>query len=623
MFGGAILRTFSFTEAAKSSMHKRSTSDLIQKNSENYKPNSIFEGSHPPKLEKMAEEDYVKTKKAHSSNIEAQESHSDEILALQGRLRNQIAMRKTLEKAMNNNDFSNDTKTDKSIPKVAKELIKDIAVLELEVAHLEKYLLSLYRKTYDQKMSSRSNIDERSKMISSMQNRVFQEASAGQDNMISKHSSISQSSHIAGQPQNDRGDQPKQFNGNWGPENMLDSTIHQCHSSTSQRSVGPFLPMNSMASAVDTGHSLPLSMLEKAQTNHSTVSLADHLGNSIHDYTVETPNSLSEEMIRCISSIYFELADPPLVDNPDFPPSPASISSSPIEFPAYARTDMWSPQHVSFSSYCSSPDNPFRNGHSKEFGGPYCRMTKVERLCSDNQKLKDIQTKLQDFRLLVTQLEDVDPRKLRREEKLAFWINVHNALIMHAYLAYGIPRNNVKRMSLVLKAAYIVGGRNVNIEMIQNLILGCRLPRPGQWLHKLFPIKTKFRVGDPRKAYSMDYSEPRLHFALSAGSSSDPAVRVYTPNSVFEDLEGAKEEYIQSTLFLHKDKKLHLPKLVESFAKDSDLCSAGLVDMIEHLLPNSWRKSIQQCQHRKSSKSLEWTPHNFSFRYLFSKDLAW
>lgn len=91
---------------------------------------------------------------------------------------------------------------------------------------------------------------------------------------------------------------------------------------------------------------------------------------------------------------------------------------------------------------------------------------------------------------------------------------------------------------------------------------------------------------------------------------------------MFEDLEAAKEEYIQSTFIIHKEKKLLLPKIVESFAKDFDLCPAGLVEMIEHLLPNSLRKRIQEGQHRKFGKSIEWIAHNFAFRYLLSKDLA-
>ena len=34
-------------------------------------------------------------------------------------------------------------------------------------------------------------------------------------------------------------------------------------------------------------------------------------------------------------------------------------------------------------------------------------------------------------RSLICRLEEVDPRKMKHEEKLAFWINIHNALVMH------------------------------------------------------------------------------------------------------------------------------------------------------------------------------------------------
>lgn len=35
------------------------------------------------------------------------------------------------------------------------------------------------------------------------------------------------------------------------------------------------------------------------------------------------------------------------------------------------------------------------------------------------------------YRSLISRLEEIDPRKMTHEEKLAFWINVHNALVMH------------------------------------------------------------------------------------------------------------------------------------------------------------------------------------------------
>lgn len=34
----------------------------------------------------------------------------------------------------------------------------------------------------------------------------------------------------------------------------------------------------------------------------------------------------------------------------------------------------------------------------------------------------------------MSQLEEVNPRKMKHEEKLAFWINIHNALVMHVIM---------------------------------------------------------------------------------------------------------------------------------------------------------------------------------------------
>ncbi|XP_065855592.1 uncharacterized protein [Euphorbia lathyris] len=589
--------------------HKRSYSDPFQRKEAKNQPNSIFEACNHLKLKMGQLDDSVEAKQRQLPKPQLQESLKAEILELQDKLQGQFVVRHELEKAMSCRTLSYDTMNDDSVPKAAKELIKEIAVLELEVVYLERYLLSLYRKTFDQQVPSQPSIDERCQRNSSVQKGQLPEVNR-QDSMKHEGNIVILSS------------QPKQCNETWGrEENLLDSSIYRCSSSLCQRSAATS-PMKSIVNAIDSYHSLPLSMLEQVRKEHSnSISLAEHLGTFISNPVLETPNLLSEEMIKCISAIYCELADPPLIDH-DYPSSPASFSSSLNEFPTQGQTEMWSPQQGNFSSFNSSRDNPFHIEESKEFSGPYCTMAKVQTIRRDDQKLKDIHHMLKKFRSLVSDLEEVDPRKLKHEEKLAFWINVHNSLVMHAFLVYGIPQNNMKRTSLILKAAYNVGGHTVNIDMIQSSILRCRLSRPGQWLRILFPSKTKFKVGDPMKAYSIDHPEPRLYFALSAGSSSDPAVRAYTPKQVFEDLEAAKEEYIQSNIIVHKEKKLHLPKLVESFAKELDLCPAGLMDMIEDLLPSSMRNSILQFKQRKLSKSIEWIPHNFTFRYLLSKELA-
>jgi hypothetical protein len=180
-----------------------------------------------------------------------------------------------------------------------------------------------------------------------------------------------------------------------------------------------------------------------------------------------TPNKLSEEMIKCASAIYSKLADPPSI-NHGFS-SPSSSPSSTSEFSPQDQYDMWSPSFRKNSSF----DDQF------EFSGPYSSMIEVSHI-HRNRKRRDLDLMNRNFSLLLKQLESVDPRKLTHQEKLAFWINVHNALVMHTFLANGIPQNNGKRFLLLSKPAYKIGGRMVSLEAIQSYILRIKMPRPGQ-----------------------------------------------------------------------------------------------------------------------------------------------
>ncbi|KAA3461222.1 Itga6 [Gossypium australe] len=361
-------------------------------------------------------------------------------------------------------------------------------------------------------------------------------------------------------------------------------------------------------------------MLQYAQNASNIISLAEHLGTCISDHVPDTPNKLSEDMIKCMSVIYCKLTDPPLIQN-SFS-SPISSVSSASAFSPQEQHDMWSPGLRNNSSFDVRLDNPFHVEGLKEFSGPYSTMLEVPWIFRDSEKLAEVENLLQNFRSLICKLEEVDPRKLRHEEKLAFWINIHNSLVMHAFLAYGIPQNNVKRFFLLLRAAYNIGGHTISADTIQCSILGCRMPRPGQWLRLLISARTKFKAGDRRQAYAIEHPEPLLHFALCSGNHSDPAVRAYTPKKVIQELETAKQEYIRATFGVRKDLKILLPKLVESFAKDSSLCQAGIIEMVQQSLPESLCRSIRKCQVGKSRKSIEWSPHDFTFRLVYGYDVS-
>ncbi|KAK4416268.1 hypothetical protein Salat_2452300 [Sesamum alatum] len=557
-------------------------------------------------------------KKKQSSNAEIQHSLRQEILLLEKRLQDQVSVRCALEKALGYGVSSHDFSNEATIPKPATELIKEIAVLELEVGHLEQYLLSLYRKAFDQQICSLSPSKKDEVLLKCPL------ATPRRRRLDFSRSDVSSARESAPEAETQTlSNSSKEANGP-SEEKLVDSGVQRSHSSLSQRSAlanrtSP--PEEALGKAVRACHSQPLSMMEYAQNSSShVISLAEHLGTRISDHIPETPNKLSEDMVKCMCNIYCKLADPPLA-NAGLS-SPTSSLSSISAFSPKDQCDLWSPGFRQDSSFDVRLDNPFHVEGLKDFSGPYSTMIEVSSIYRDSQKLGDIECLLQNFRSLISRLEEIDPRKMTREEKLAFWINVHNALVMHAFLAYGIPQNNMKRMFLLLKAAYNVGGQIVSADVIQTSILGCRMSRPAQWLRLLLSSKTKFKAGDDRQAYGIGRPEPLLYFALSSGSHSDPAVRIYTPKRVFQELEAAKEDYIRATFGVRKDHKILLPKIVDSFAKDSGLCQAGIMEMIQQSLPDSLKKSIKKCQQVKNRKNIEWVPHSFAFRYLILKEIV-
>lgn len=560
------------------------------------KAQSFVEASQTVELE-------IKSTKKQSTGYQIENSPEQEISQLRKRLKHQLRVRRSLERELGHKSSCHDNVSDVSMPKPTTELIKEISALELEVSHLEKYLLTLYRKAFDQQVSTSSTPMSDEKLKSPMtipRTRCLQFSKS--DIMQSREVTKDSLSNLLNvEADND--------------EKQVDSVIERCHSSISQCSVlATKAPQaETLGKALRACYSQPLSMMEYAQNTSSKVtSLADHLGTHISDHSPETPNKISEDMIKYILFIYYKFADPP-TSNLRLSPPNSSFSSMSVLSPK-DKSDLWSLLSPKDSSFDVRLDKALHVEELKEYNGP-C-------IYRDDHKLGDFEDMLMNFRSLIGRLEQVNPRKMTHEQKLAFWINIHNALVLHVFLAYGIPQNNLKRLVLLMKAAYNIGGHLVSADMIQSSILGCRMSRSVQWLRVLVTSKSNFKSEYERQAYSINHPQPLLHFALCSGSHSDPVVRVYTPKRVLQELEMAKDEYIRATFGIKGDKKHLLPKILESFSKETGLCPNRFTEMIQQCFPESVRKSLKNFQPTKSGKSITEISNRFSFRYLMSKEVV-
>ncbi|XP_020093120.1 uncharacterized protein LOC109713423 [Ananas comosus] len=624
------------TTAMPPIMHKRSKSDSDKK-SGTPKLDSSLKSFHYVRQDVGEANDKGGIKNQKSLNNKVPSSLRQEIQQLEKRLQDQFSVHCALEKSLGFKSYDDNSSdvADAAIPKRTKELIKEIAILELEVMYLEQHLLSLYRKAFEQQIthlspSAGNGIEIDSKKQMSSPSEALPKAAPTLDSSPRKQnpSTNVQSGQIVLPRKSATGRQseacavPSQ-------DKRSSFRVHRSHSSLLQRSVCSARVSPSarnLARALKACHTLPLSFPEVADQDKQSVgdsgilSLADHLGARIGDHIPETPNNISEDMVRCMCAVYCRLKDPPTA-NRGFSCSPSSSFSSMSVFSSHYTGDAWSPGFRKEATLEAWLDNPFRVDGLKDFSGPYNAMVEVSSICRGTQRFSDAEVMLHNYNSLVHRLETVDPSGMKSEEKLAFWINVHNAMTMHAHLEHGIPQSSMKRASLLTKTTYIINGASINAEIIQD-ILGCRINPPGQWLRILLYPKSHPKDGDEWQAYSVKHPEPLLHFALCSGTRSDPAVRIYSPKRLFQQLEAAKEEYIRATISIQKEQKILLPKNIETYAKAADLTADDLLNMIRSSLPESLRMIMERCRQGRSRKLILWVPHNYSFRYLIPRELA-
>ncbi|CAA0806965.1 Protein of unknown function- DUF547 [Striga hermonthica] len=477
-----------------------------------------------------------------------------------------------LDKKQSFNSSSSVVSNVKTVSKSSAELVKEIATLEVEIVHLERYLLSLYRTAFQQHLPRISS------------NHAEQVSGRSHGTIITSE-----------QPS------PK----------LKMQTAEECKARLSQSS-----PTSSLTGPKDSVRdSIPKSSSGSGKQSFYSEhrSLADHLGSSCMDDARICPDRLSEDIIRCVSSIYCKLANPALAYKG------CSVSST----SSFCSSSTFSPRN--FSGSWSPPGNDEVTENCdfegpKQGNGPYTAMVEVLRIGIDDESYSYAANMLQKFRSLVKSLEIVDPMKMRREEKLAFWINIHNALVMHAYLAYGTQ--NYIKSAYILKASYNVGGHCINAYDIQSSILGIRSHYSAPWLQTLLYPGKKFKTGNTKHPYAIEYSEPLVHFALCSGAYSDPAVRVYTANNVFHDLNVAKEEFIQATVYVHKESKIYLPKILCYYAKDMSMGMAALLEVVSGCVTSIQQKAIKTCVKGRPEKYVYWLEQSSSFRYLIHKEIA-
>ncbi|KAM9851189.1 uncharacterized protein ACBR49_006483 [Aulostomus maculatus] len=140
---------------------------------------------------------------------------------------------------------------------------------------------------------------------------------------------------------------------------------------------------------------------------------------------------------------------------------------------------------------------------------------------------------------LAIQLQRVELLSLTREEKLAFFINIYNALVIHGYLRLGAPTNMWQRYRFFNYVSYLIGGEVFTLQDIENGVL--RGNRKG-----VAQLRRPFSKTDPRLQMALPDAEPLIHFALNCGAKGCPPIKTYTPQDIDSQLRTAAEAFLEN-----------------------------------------------------------------------------
>lgn len=163
---------------------------------------------------------------------------------------------------------------------------------------------------------------------------------------------------------------------------------------------------------------------------------------------------------------------------------------------------------------------------------------------------------------LVQELQRVDMSALPAEERLPFFLNLHNAMAIHAVIRVGQP-GAVDRRPFFSDFQYIVGGHPYSLAAIRNGILRANRRQP-------YTLAKPFGSNDRRLELAQRRPNPLVHFALCDATRSSPIVRFYTTQGVEPELRHAAREF-----FLHggveidlESRTVHLTRIIKWYSAD-------------------------------------------------------
>ncbi|KAL3652851.1 hypothetical protein CASFOL_002532 [Castilleja foliolosa] len=192
---------------------------------------------------------------------------------------------------------------------------------------------------------------------------------------------------------------------------------------------------------------------------------------------------------------------------------------------------------------------------------------------------------------LVEDLQRVNLMTLSHEEKLAFFLNLHNAMVIHAVIRIGHPGRMIDRKPFFSEFMYVVGGYHYSLSSIKNGILRNNRRSP-------YSLIKPFSSGDKRLELAFTKVNQLIHFGIWNATKASPSIRFFSPQSVESELRNAAREFFQRDDGMQVDlakRTLYLSRIIKWYSADfgqekeilkwiMDFLDASKAGLLTHLL---------------------------------------
>jgi hypothetical protein len=168
-----------------------------------------------------------------------------------------------------------------------------------------------------------------------------------------------------------------------------------------------------------------------------------------------------------------------------------------------------------------------------------------------------------DFVIATAELQVISLQNLSQKEKTCLFVNIYNALVIHALVLVGFPQSLLEWRYFARHACFNIGGFPFTLDALHRILRGRQAVSGRETGDK------KFKKNDPRSEHTLAHSDPRLHFVLALHNKSCPRVQILHPQTLEQQLRHAVALYCEEHVVISAEShEITLPKLFYWYSSD-------------------------------------------------------